>query len=72
MDGVTAKLQAMIHSKISQKVSMPEPLSIQIPIELEQPLTRRAAQLNLSLEAFVLQSLHQLAQETDQDCDEIH
>jgi hypothetical protein len=46
---------------------MSEPLSIQIPIELEQQLTRRAAQLSLPLEAFVLQSLHQLAQETDAD-----
>jgi uncharacterized protein (DUF1778 family) len=46
---------------------MSDPLNIQIPIELEQQLTRRAAQLNLSLETFVLQSLHQLAQETDAD-----
>jgi hypothetical protein len=46
---------------------MSDSLSIQIPIELEQQLTRRAAQLNLPLETFVLQSLHQLAQETDAD-----
>jgi hypothetical protein len=46
---------------------MSEPLSIQIPITLEQPLTRRAAQLNLSLENSVPQSLHQLAQETGED-----
>jgi uncharacterized protein (DUF1778 family) len=46
---------------------MSEPLSIQISIELKQQLTSRAAQLNLSLETFVLQSLHQLAQETGED-----
>jgi hypothetical protein len=49
---------------------MSQLFSIQIPIELEQQLTRRAAQLNLPLEAFVLQSLHQLAQEADADQDE--
>jgi predicted transcriptional regulator len=44
---------------------MSTPLTIQIPPELEQQLTRRAAQLNIPLETFVLQSLHQIIQEED-------
>jgi predicted HAD superfamily phosphohydrolase len=44
---------------------MSKPLTIQISTELEQQLTRRAAQLNIPLETFVLQSLHQLVQQDD-------
>jgi predicted transcriptional regulator len=44
---------------------MSTPLTIQIPPELEQQLTRRAAQLNIPLEAFILQSLHQAMQDDD-------
>jgi predicted transcriptional regulator len=40
-------------------------LTIQIPPELEQQLTRRAAQLNIRVETFVLQSLHQVIQNDD-------
>lgn len=36
-------------------------LTIQIPPELEQQLSQLAAQLNLPLETFILQSLQQLA-----------
>jgi predicted transcriptional regulator len=41
-------------------------LTIQIPPELEQQLSHLAAQLNLPLEAFILQSLQQIAA-TDRD-----
>jgi predicted transcriptional regulator len=41
---------------------MSTPLTIQIPPELEAQITRRAAQLNISLETFVLQSLQQVIQ----------
>ncbi|MCU0566831.1 MAG: hypothetical protein MUF49_09565 [Oculatellaceae cyanobacterium Prado106] len=41
---------------------MTTPLTIQLPPELEQQLIRRAAQLNISLETFVLRSLHQVIQ----------
>lgn len=44
---------------------MSKPLTIQISTELEQQLTLRAAQLNIPLETFVLQSLHQLVQQDD-------
>jgi predicted transcriptional regulator len=46
---------------------MSTPFTIQIPPELEQQLTRRAAQLNISLETFVLESLYQVIQEHDAD-----
>ncbi len=36
-------------------------LTIQIPPELEQQLSQLAAQLNLPLETFILQSLQQIA-----------
>ncbi|MBL1179317.1 hypothetical protein [Pantanalinema sp. GBBB05] len=41
-------------------------LTIQIPPELEQQLSQLAAQLNLPLETFILQSLQQIAA-TDRD-----
>ncbi len=39
--------------------------TIQIPQDLEQQLTQRAAQLNLSLETFILQVLQDIAQTSD-------
>lgn len=41
-------------------------LTIQIPPDLEQQLSQLAAQLNLPLETFILQSLQQIAA-TDPD-----
>lgn len=41
-------------------------LTIQIPPELEQQLSQLAAQLNLPLETFILQSLQQIV-ESDRD-----
>jgi predicted transcriptional regulator len=46
---------------------MSKPLTIQIPDELEQELIHRATQLKLPLEAFILQSLHQLIQVEETD-----
>jgi predicted transcriptional regulator len=40
-------------------------LTIQIPQDLEQQLTQRATQLNLSLETFILQALQDIAQTSD-------
>jgi predicted transcriptional regulator len=41
-------------------------ITIQIPPELEQQLSQLAAQLNLPLETFIIQSLQQIAA-TDRD-----
>ncbi|NJP09534.1 MAG: hypothetical protein HC866_08645 [Leptolyngbyaceae cyanobacterium RU_5_1] len=41
-------------------------LTIQIPPDLEQQLSQRAAQLNLPVETFILQSLQQIV-EPDRD-----
>jgi predicted transcriptional regulator len=49
---------------------MSTPLTIQIPPELEIQITRRAAQLNISPETFVLQSLQQAIQEESEYEDE--
>jgi predicted transcriptional regulator len=47
-------------------------LTIQIPPELEQQLTRRAAQLNIPVETFVLQSLHQVVQDDNANQEASH
>ncbi|MEB3210747.1 MAG: hypothetical protein VKL39_05310 [Leptolyngbyaceae bacterium] len=42
-------------------------ITIQISDELEQKLTQRATELNISLEAFILDSLSHLAESSDPD-----
>lgn len=44
---------------------MTKPLTIQIPDDLEQQLTDRAAQLNTTIEALILESLQQLLEQPD-------
>jgi len=41
--------------------------TIQIPEDLEQQLTLRAAQLNIPVETLILETLTQLAQQPDPD-----
>ncbi len=42
-------------------------LTIQIPQDLEQQLTQRAALLNLPLETFILQTLQEIAHPSELD-----
>ncbi len=44
---------------------MTKPLTIQIPDDLEQQLTDRAAQLNTTIESLILESLQQLVEQPD-------
>jgi predicted transcriptional regulator len=46
---------------------MNKSLTIQIPEDLEQQLTLRAAQLDVSLETLILESLLQVVQDPDPD-----
>ena len=46
---------------------MTKPLTIQIPDDLEQQLSDRAAQLNTTIETLILESLQQLVEQPDPD-----
>jgi DNA-directed RNA polymerase subunit K/omega len=59
--------QGKIENTTLKEISMSSPLTIQIPPELEVQITRRAAQLNISPETFVLQSLQQAIQEEENE-----
>jgi len=44
---------------------MTNPLTIQIPDDLEQQLTDRVTQLNTTIESLILESLQQLVEQPD-------
>ena len=46
---------------------MTKSLTIQIPEDLEQQLSDRAAQLNTTIETLILESLQQLVEQPDPD-----
>ncbi|MGV0023540.1 hypothetical protein [Phormidesmis priestleyi] len=46
---------------------MTKPFTIQIPDDLEQQLSDRAAQLNTTIESLILESLQQMVEQPDPD-----